>query len=83
MELWTGTETFAKEPKFEKLLQELKWTPTLKKPTGFSRMSITAICYSLGILLQDNTLMGAFSLCIVKYIIDTLTRAHSKLATVL
>ena len=35
----TGTEGFAKEPKFPKLLRELKSTP-LKKFTGFPRISL-------------------------------------------
>ena len=35
----------------------------------------------LGSLLRDNELMGAFCLYIVTYIIDMLTRAHSKLPT--
>ena len=26
---WTGTETFAREPKLAKLLRELKWVPVL------------------------------------------------------
>ena len=47
----------------------------------FSRTSVTAICCVLGALLRDNKLMGTFCLHIVRYIIDFLTRAHSKLAT--
>ena len=39
-------------------------------------MSFTAICCVLGALLRDNMLMDGFSLCIVTYIVDLLTRAH-------
>ena len=43
----------------------------LKKSSGVSRMPRMAICCVLGALLQDNNmLMGAFSLCIVTYLID-------------
>ena len=46
----TGMETFAKEPKFAKFLRELKSTlvrVSLKKSTGFSRMSVTVslLCF--------------------------------------
>ena len=46
----TGTETFAKEPKLEKLLRRLKSTPVLnnkKKFTGFSPLSVMAnlLCF--------------------------------------
>ena len=51
----TGMETFAKEPKFGKLLRELK-------STGFCRMSVTASLLRLGVLLRDNLQMGAFFL---------------------
>ena len=60
----TGTETFAKEPKFGKLLRELKSTPvscSQKKSTGFCRMSVTASLLRLGVLLRDYLQMGAFS----------------------
>ena len=41
----TGTETFAKEPKFVKLLRELKLTPV--SYNGFSRMPVMAnfLCF--------------------------------------
>ena len=46
---WTGTETFANEPKLAKLLREQKPTAVQKKKTdGFSRMSVMAS------LLWDN-----------------------------
>ena len=52
-------ETFAKKPKVGKLLRELK-SVSLKKSTGFYRMSVTAILLRLGALLRDNLQMGDF-----------------------
>ena len=51
------------------------------RSTVFSRMFVTTICCALGALLRDNMLMSAFCLYIGTYIIDLLTRAHSKLST--
>ena len=46
VEDWTGTETFDKELKLEKLLWDLKSTlgQYIKKITGFSDISVMAIC---------------------------------------
>ena len=65
----TGTETFT-GAKVDACAM------SLKKSTGFSRMSVTVICCVLGSSLQDNALMCTFCSCI-----DLLTRAHRKLAT--
>ena len=51
----------------------------LQKSTGFSHVSVMAICCALGALLPDNMFMGALCLCIIAYIIILVTRAHSKL----
>ena len=53
----TEAKTFAKEPKLAKLLWEQKSTPfavSLRKPNGFSRMSVTASWLCLGALLRDT-----------------------------
>ena len=60
----TGTETFAKKPKFGKLLRELYRRPygVIKiSPLVFCRISVTASLLRLGALLRDNLQMGAFS----------------------
>ena len=50
---------------------------TIKKFTGFSRMSLTTICCVWGALLLDSMLIDAFCLHIT-HLIDFLTCAHSK-----
>ena len=60
----TGTETFAKEPKFAKIIPGAKVSApavSVKRPTGFCHMFVTASLLFLGALLQDNLQMGAFS----------------------
>ena len=60
----TGTETFAKEPKFWKIIARAKVDARavlLWKSTGFCRMSVTVSLLRLGALLRDNLQMGAFS----------------------
>ena len=81
---WTKTEIFAKELQSAKILRKLKSTPVrnhLKSPLVFLVSLSPQFVVFWSALLRDNMLMGAFYLCIVTYIIDLLTCAHSKLAT--
>ena len=60
---WTGTETFAKEPKLAKLLREHKSNAcavSLKKFTGFSRMSVIASLLCFGCFPVGQHVNGGF-----------------------
>ena len=74
---------FCKETQVSKIIARAKVDARavpLKKSTGFSRRSVTPNLQCVGALLRNNKLMDAFSLCIVTYIIDMLTREHLNLS---
>ena len=73
-------ETFAKESKLKKLLRELKPTPVLcnkKKLLVFSHGCNSKFAV-LGALLRDDLYMGALSLRVIIYIIDSIKRVTLK-----
>ena len=62
--IFTGMETFGKEPELTTILRKENLTPVLRnkiKFAGFCRMSVTPSLLGLGALLRDNLQMGAFS----------------------
>ena len=62
--IFTGMETFAKEPELTTILRRQNSAPVLRNKirfAGFCRMSVTPSLLRLGALLRDNLQMGAFS----------------------
>ena len=61
LQILKGTETFAKEPNFAKLLRDAR-AVSLKKSTGLSRMSVTASFFCFGCFAVGQHVTGCFFL---------------------